>query len=59
MINIMAFMQSYKRQKIDQIRCIYGKNDLANAITETSSNLVFVRIISTNKVTIWLEKHVK
>ena len=59
MINIMALRQSYKGRKIDEIRWICGKDNLANAMTKASPNSALERIISTNKATIRLERWVK
>ena len=59
MINIMVLRQSYKRQEIDKIRWICGKDNPANAMTKASPNLVLERIISTNKAIIRLEGWVK
>lgn len=56
MINIMVLKQSHERQKIDKIRKICSKNNSANAMTKASPNLVLKKIISTNKMTIELER---
>ena len=59
MINIMALRQLYETKKIAEIRWICGKDNPADAITKTSSNLALEKIITTNKVTIRLEEWVK
>ena len=59
MIDIMALRQSYKEQKIDEIRYICDKDNPINAMTKASPNLALEKIISTNKVTIKLERLIK
>ena len=56
MIDIMALKQSYEGREIDKIRWICSKDNLANAMTKVFPNLALEKIISTNKVTIRLEK---
>lgn len=56
MIIIMILRQFYERQKIDKIRWIYNKNNLANVTIMVLSNLVLKKIISTNKITIRLKR---
>lgn len=55
----MALKQSYIGKKIDKIRLIYSKDNLADAITKASLNLVLEKIIITNKAIIKLKKWVK
>ena len=55
MIDIMALWKSYEGQKIDQIRWICSENNLADAMTKASPNLVLEEIIPTNKTTIRLK----
>ena len=55
----MALRQSYEGREIDEIRCIYGKVNPADAMTKTSPNSALEGIISTNKRIIRLEGLVK
>ena len=54
MINIIVFKPFYERQKINKIRWIYSKNNLANAMTKKSPNLVLEKLNLINKATIRL-----
>ena len=55
----MTFKQSYKGREINKIRWIYGKNNLANAMTKVLLNSALEKIISINKATIRLERWVR
>lgn len=56
MINIIAFKQLYKGQKIDKIRWIYDKIILANKMPKTLLNLLLKGLILINKAIIRLER---
>lgn len=59
MIDIMAFKQSYKGQKIEKIRWMGDKDNLADAMTKISLNSTLEKIISINKAKIRLKEWVK
>lgn len=54
-MDIIVLKQSYKEKKIDEIKQIYDKNNLADIITKALSYLVLKKIISINKIIIRLE----
>lgn len=52
----MTLKQFFKQWKINKIKYIYSKKNLANAIIKTFPNLVLEKIILINKAIIRLKK---
>jgi hypothetical protein len=50
MINIMALRQSYERREITEIRWIDRKDNPANAMTKSTPNKAFKKLINTNQL---------
>ena len=60
MINIMNLRQSYKKQKIIEIKWIHKQNNSADSMTKTKSNIALKTIIKTNHINLntieWIKK---
>jgi hypothetical protein len=54
-IDIMALRQSYERREITEIRWIDRKDNLANAITKSTLNKAFKKLINTNQLGVRVE----
>jgi hypothetical protein len=59
MIDILAFRQSYKRRKIAKIRWIHNRDNPANALTKATANSSLEQLVSTNKLVVRMEGHIK
>jgi len=58
MINIMSLRESYKKREISKIRRIDGRDNLGDALTKKSLNIVLKKLISTNRLVVRVEAFV-
>jgi hypothetical protein len=55
MIDIIALHQSYECRELHEVRWIHGDDNPADAFTKVAPNRSLERLITNNKVTIWVE----
>jgi hypothetical protein len=59
MIDILALQQLYERKKIAEIRWIYNRDNLANALIKATANSSLKQLISINKLVVRMEEHIE